>query len=466
MRWRVLGWPARWWARQSLRARITLIATALFSVAVGTGGILAIELQRYALVRVLDSSAQTSARDVAAELQTHPDLRTVVPTTGGVTAIQVVNSRDVVVAASRGAERDAPVLNPEDLEAARTGTRFDINNPESGLRERVLAQRAGNLTVLVVTDLTRVDDSIGVITRVALIGGPLAVLLMGFATYLVAALTLRPVAALRHGAANITAAGLAEERLPVPGARDEIHRLAVTLNRMLDRIDSSTQRQRTFVGDAAHELRSPLASLRVQLEVAQRMGPESDWPAVVDDVLEDVARLDRLVEDLLALARLDEQKRTRRLEPVLLDDLVTAVADGYAHARVPVRVDVAEPVELTGDPDALRRVVVNLVDNAIRYAHTEVTIAVRSVRTGKHASALLTVTDDGPGIPEAERERVFDRFYRVEMSRSRQSGGTGLGLAIVRDLVRAHGGSITLQARPDGADGLVAAVQLPCEGPS
>ncbi len=172
----------------------------------------------------------------------------------------------------------------------------------------MLAQRAGDLTVLVVTDLTRVDDSIGVITRVALIGGPIAVLLMGFATYLVAALTLRPVAALRHGAANITAAGLAEERLPVPGARDEIHRLAVTLNQMLDRIDSSTQRQRTFVGDAAHELRSPLASLRVQLEVAQRMGPESDWPVFIDDVLEDVARLDRLVEDLLALARMDEQK--------------------------------------------------------------------------------------------------------------------------------------------------------------
>jgi signal transduction histidine kinase len=212
-------------------------------------------------------------------------------------------------------------------------------------------------------------------------------------------------------------------------------------------------------------LRSPLASLRVQLEVAQRMGPESDWPVFIDDVLEDVARLDRLVEDLLALARMDEQKRTRRLEPVLIDSLVAAVADGYPRARVPVRVDVAEPTELAGDPDALRRVVVNLVDNAIRYAHTEVRIGVKVVRDGKRDAVSLTVTDDGPGIPEAERERVFDRFYRVEMSRSRQSGGTGLGLAIVRDLVRAHGGSITLQARPDGAEGLVAAVLLPLNRP-
>jgi signal transduction histidine kinase len=460
-RWRVLGWPARWWARQSLRGRITLIATALFSVAVGTGGVLAIELQRYALIRVLDSSAQTSASDVANELKDHPRLQTVLPTTGGVTAVQVVNAHDVVVAASPGADRAAPVLNQEDLEAARHGQRFDINNPATGLRERVLAQRAGNLTVLIVTDLTRVDDSIGVITRVALIGGPIAVLLMGFATYLVAALTLRPVAALRHGAANITAAGLAEERLPVPGARDEIHRLAVTLNQMLDRIDSSTQRQRTFVGDAAHELRSPLASLRVQLEVAQRMGPESDWEVFLDDVLEDVARLDRLVKDLLSLARTDEQASAQRREPVLLDSLVAAVAESYPHARVPVRVEDSEPVELLGDPDALRRVVVNLVDNAIRYARTEVRVSVCAVREGGRDAVALTVTDDGPGIPAAERERVFDRFYRVEMSRSRQSGGTGLGLAIVRDLVRAHGGSVTLQPRPDGKDGLVASVLLP-----
>ena len=153
------------------------------------------------------------------------------------------------------------------------------------------------------TDLKSVDDSVRLLSQVALIGGPIAVLLMGTATYLVVALTLRPVAALRNGAAEITAAGLADQRLPEPSSRDEIHRLAVTLNAMLDRIDSSTKRQRTFVGDAAHELRSPLASLHVQLEVAQRMGPDRDWPGLVDDVLLDVGRLERLVDDLLTLAR-------------------------------------------------------------------------------------------------------------------------------------------------------------------
>ena len=178
-------------------------------------------------------------------------------------------------------------------------------------------------------------------------------------------------------------------------------------------------------------------------------------------MLEDVSRLERLVEDLLALARLDEQGTARRLEPVLLDSLVDAVAAGYPHARLPVRIAESEPTELVGDPDALRRVVVNLVDNALRYASTEVTISVRTARDGKRRAVVLEVADDGPGIPDSERERVFDRFYRVEASRSRQSGGNGLGLPIVRDLVRAHGGTITLQARADGRSGLVAAVVLP-----
>jgi signal transduction histidine kinase len=273
-------------------------------------------------------------------------------------------------------------------------------------------------------------------------------------------LSLRPVAALRHGAADITAAGLARQRLPVPGAQDEIHRLAVTLNAMLDRIDSATSRQRTFVGDAAHELRSPLASLRVQLEVAQRLGPGADWDAVIDDVLVDVDRLDRLVGDLLTLARLDESGSLGRREPVALDELVRSVVGGYGHARVGVRAEL-QPVTVSADPDALRRVVINLVDNAVRYATAEVVVGVAPGDGDGKARALLTVDDDGPGLPEAEREKVFDRFYRVAESRSRQSGGTGLGLSIVRDIVRNHGGRVRLTGRPDGAGGVRAEVRLP-----
>lgn len=463
-RWGVLAWPARYWARQSLRARLTLLATALFSLAVATGAVLVVVLQRYALVRVLDSSAHRSAIDIAKQVRANPELQQVFPTTGGVTEVQVLDPNDSVVTASPGTDRTVPVLDPAQLRDARAGKRFDITNPLNGVRLRVLAQPAGKLTVVVLTDLSRVDDSVKVLTRAALIGAPIAVLLVGLSTYFVVALTLRSVAALRHGAADITAAGLSGQRLPVPSAQDEIHRLAVTLNQMLDRIERATSRQRTFVGDAAHELRSPLASLRVQLEVAQRLGPDGDdWGAFIDDVLIDVDRLDRLVSDLLALARLDETGGAARREPVALGELVESIVGGYDKARVPVVVETGDMVTVQGDRDGLHRVIVNLVDNAVRYARTEV--CVELTRPNQDA-VRLTVTDDGPGLPEQERERVFDRFYRVETSRSRDLGGTGLGLPIVRDLVVAHHGSVQLHARPDGVSGLQAVVVLPVNPPT
>jgi signal transduction histidine kinase len=459
---RLLRWPRDWWVRQSLRARLTLLATALFSFAVITGAVLLIVLQRYALTRVLDSSASKTAKDIAAQFADDGRGPTVVSaTTGGIAAVQVLDAGNHVIASTSGTEHSISLVTPEQLAELRSGERIDIDSTTSGARLRVLGQAVGGRTVIVLTDLTRIDDSLRVLTRAALIGGPLAVLLMGLLTYAVVSITLRPVAALRHGAADITAAGLAEQRLPVPGPQDEIHRLAVTLNAMLDRIDSATSRQRTFVGDAAHELRSPLASLRVQLEVGARLGPSADWSGLIDDVLVDVDRLDRLVADLLALARLDESASLSRREPVPMAEVVAAVLAGYGQARVPVRSTGLEPLWTEGDPDALRRVVINLVNNATRYSAGPVEVGLRTVREDARDFVELTVDDDGPGIREAERERVFDRFYRVQESRSRESGGTGLGLPIVRDIVRNHGGRVWLAARPDGRAGLRAIVRLP-----
>ncbi len=457
---RYLRWPRRWWAQQSLRARLTLLATGLFSLAVITGAVLVIFLQRYALTRVLDQAAVKTARDLARQASKGALPTVVNPTSGGVAAVQIVDARDAVVAVSPGTDRVNPLVTPDELAQLRTGDTLDVASPTSDARLRVIARKAGPLTVVVFTDLSRVDDSQRILTRAALIGSPLAVLLMATATYGVVALTLRPVAALRHGAADITAAGLAKQRLPVGSAQDEIHRLAVTLNAMLDRIDTATSRQRTFVGDAAHELRSPLASLRVQLEVSQRLGPQADWEGLIDDVLVDVGRLDRLVYDLLTLARLDESASLSRREPVALDEIVESVCAGYGQARVPVRA-ATSPSTVDGDPDALRRVVINLVNNAVRYSNSEVTVALTNGESGGEAAAIITVEDDGPGIADDERQRVFDRFYRIQESRSRETGGTGLGLPIVRDVVRNHGGRVQLGARADGAPGLRAIVTLP-----
>ena len=460
--------PRRWWSRQSLRRRLTLLATALFSIAVITGAVLLLVLQRYALTRVLDQAASKTARDIGQQVSSGRLPPTVAPTTGGIAAVQVLDARGAVLSASQGTDHTVPLISRPELREVRSGSRIEITTA-SGARLRVLGRTVGSRTVLVFTDVSRVDDSLRILTRAALIGGPLAVLVMALATYLVVALTLRSVAALRHGAADITAAGLAEQRLPVPNSQDEIHRLAVTLNAMLDRIDSATSRQRTFVGDAAHELRSPLASIRVQLEVGQRLSQnaarrgdtrtgqtDDDWSALVDDVLVDVGRLDRLVEDLLALARLDESAGTRR-QVVALDEVTRSVVAGVHAQGVSVRAD-TEPTLTDGDPDALRRVVVNLVNNAVRYARSEVVVHVGG---DGHGRCLLTVDDDGPGIADAERERVFDRFYRVQESRSRDTGGTGLGLPIVRDIVRSHGGRVWLTGRDDGHEGLRAVVDLP-----
>ena len=457
---RAVALPRQWWARQSLRARLTLLATALFSLAVITGAVLLLVLQRYALTRILDQSAHKTANDIARQVESGNVPRTVAPTTGGISAVQVLDPHNGVLAASQGADHSTSLLTADQLAQVRAGKHLEVSSTTSDARLRVLARKVGHRTVVVFTDFSRVDDSLRILTRAALIGGPLAVLLMAGATYFVVALTLRPVAALRHGAADITAAGLPEQRLPVPGAQDEIHRLALTLNAMLDRIDSATTRQRTFVGDAAHELRSPLASLRVQLEVGRRLGPTADWAGLIDDVLVDVDRLERLVGDLLTLARLDEAGASTKREPVDLAELVGRIVPGYQHARARVTAN-CEPVTVDGDPDALRRVVVNLVDNAVRHAEGAVSVSVVPERRKGATVAKLEIVDDGPGIPEPERQKVFDRFYRVQESRSRETGGTGLGLPIVRDIVRNHGGRIRLTDRTDGKSGLRAVVILP-----
>ncbi|HEY2165872.1 MAG TPA: HAMP domain-containing sensor histidine kinase [Jatrophihabitantaceae bacterium] len=453
-----LASPRNWWARQSLRARLTLLATSLFTIAVVSGAVLVLVLQRYALLRTLDSSAQKTAHDIAQSIGSGKVPSTFAPTTGGVVAGQIVDANDQVISACCGSDRVVPLVDHAQLTEIRAGGRVQVTLSPNEQRLRIVGVADGSRTVLAATDPKNVDDSLRLLSLVALIGAPLAILLMALATYGVVALTLRSVAELRHGATAITAAGLANQRLPVPSAHDEIRRLAVTLNAMLDRIDSATARQRTFVGDAAHELRSPLASLRVQLEVAGRVGLVGDLPSLVDEVLLDVDRLERLVNDLLALARLDEAGgQLARRDPVALDELVADVMHTYPDARVPVHADGMQPATVAGDADALRRVAINLIDNAVRFARSEVEVSV----TGGAQRVTVTVTDDGPGLPPEERERVFDRFYRVHASRSRESGGTGLGLAIVRDVVRAHGGSVRLTSRDDGRPGLVAEVVLP-----
>ncbi len=314
----------------------------------------------------------------------------------------------------------------------------------------VLTGLVGRSVILPSLDAVKADvETFG---RVISIVVPVLVALIALSTWLVVGRALRPVEAIRSRVAQI-GAGELDQRVPDPGTGDEVGRLAATMNRMLDRLQRSSQRQRRFVSDASHELRSPLASLRTQLEVALAHPERAEWPAVAAGVLEEGERMERLVDDLLALARADEGAALAHTEEVDLGEMIAAEAERVEGLAVDT--SAVAPVVVRGDAQSLRRAVRNLLDNARRHAASRIVLRV----TLEGDEVLAVVEDDGSGIPEAEREQVFERFARLEESRDRDAGGTGLGLAVVREIVQAHGGTVVAEAGEEGGARLV--VRLP-----
>ncbi|WP_329019949.1 HAMP domain-containing histidine kinase [Micromonospora rifamycinica] len=464
-----------------------VLGVAGLSVGLALGGVVLLVALGWTLQRTVDEEAFRTA-DAVARLAAEDALPDPLPVAGGQLRVQVVDSAGRIRAASIDADRLVPMVRPDQLAGEgrrRTvvpGQRLGWQGPVRVVA--VPAQAAGEpVTVLVGRSTVDVRHATQAARTVLLVAFPLLVGLLAVVAWRVVGATLRPVEALRSGAAEITGRDAAD-RLPVPASQDEIHRLAVTLNDMLDRLSAARARQRSFLADAAHELRSPLTNMRTELEVAQRLGDRSDWPAVAADLLVDTERLGRLVDDLLLLARLDEQPARppgppREAEPVELGGLLAEVAARRPGPRaagtavsgpgspgspvVPgspgspvVTVAAAGPAWTVGVPDELRRVLGNLADNAVRHARERIVLAVEPAVDG--AYHLVTVTDDGPGIPAADRERVFRRFTRLDEGRARDAGGAGLGLAIVRELVRRGGGTVELA---DAGPGLVVRLRLP-----
>ncbi|WP_175543555.1 sensor histidine kinase [Micromonospora pattaloongensis] len=437
-----------------------LIGVGGLTVGLAVGGVALVAALGFALQRTADGEAFTTA-DAVARLAAAGSLPDPLPVAGNDVRVQVIDDRGRVLAASIGADRLVPILyDAERQRAAERGGTF-IPGERLGLRGpvRVVAVPAANpaagQTVLVAKSMADIRHSVQLLKLTLLVAFPLLVTVLAVVAWRVVGATLRPVEALRAGAEEITG-GARPGALPVPASRDEIHRLAVTLNGMLDRLAAGRARQRAFVADAAHELRSPLANMRTELEVAQRLGPVTDWPALAEDLLVDVDRLGRLVDDLLLLARVDdatEASARRGYGPVELGELLAPMVARYPSPMVRF-VPATVPLWTRGDPDGLTRVIGNLLDNAVRHARSRV-IVTATTAGDRH---VLTVTDDGPGIPAADRDRVFDRFTRLDDARARDGGGTGLGLAIVRELVRQHGGAVTLA---DAGPGLRAEVRLP-----
>jgi len=407
--------------------------------------------------RTVDDSAFATARAVAAMVDdnTVPDPLPV----SGSQIVQVVDSSGAMVSASVSADRLTPLLRSPELVKALAGERISVPGARAGLAGnlRAIAVQAGpssaSRSIIVAVPVGDIEESQRILRYTLLVAYPPLVVIMALIAWRVIGWTLKPVETLRSGAARISGSDQ-DERLAVPESADEIRALALTLNDMLDRLAAARARQRAFVADAAHELRSPLASMRTQLEVAQHLGEGGELAA---DLLADVTRLSALVEDLLLLARAGEDANHPPVRESLdVRALLVATANRYAGARVPVTVAGGPSVYASTNAGELRRVLANLVDNAVRHARSGVSLQVRT----ESGQAVLTVADDGPGIPAAERERVFERFARLDDARDRDAGGTGLGLAIVRELVRRSGGSISLQDNPSGT-GIAAVVHLP-----
>ncbi|MBB5850748.1 ATP-binding protein [Amycolatopsis umgeniensis] len=275
---------------------------------------------------------------------------------------------------------------------------------------------------------------------------PLAVLITALVAWLAAGRALRPVEAIRRELAEVSGSRL-DRRVPVPPSRDEVARLATTTNATLDRLQQAYDQQERFVADASHELRSPLANLRAGLEVALTHVDRADWPAVARRSLLDIQRLQRITADLLQLAVDPAEVPAPEGVVDLADVVAEQVAERALETGPAVVSDVEGRTEVAGEPVQLERLLRNLLDNAVRHARSSVTVRLR--RDAREA--VLEVTDDGPGIPAADRERVFDRFARLDDARARDAGGTGLGLTLARDIAVRHGGSLRAEDAGTGA---------------
>jgi len=310
-------------------------------------------------------------------------------------------------------------------------------------------------TVYVLVSPLDAEAAVAPVDRWLRRGLPAAVLFVAAVAWWAAGRALRPVERMRSDLARITAADMSS-RVPQPRTGDEIARLAVTMNETLDRLADAAERQRRFVADAAHELRSPLAALRTTAEVAATHGGSVD-PEVLRTGTE---RLQRLTDDLLLLARL-ERAAPARGKPVDIAAIAEELV-GERHYRVPPDerfvVVTGEPAPVIGREDELGRMLRNLLDNASRYARDRITV---TVATSEPGTVRVEVRDDGPGIPPADRERVFERFARADQARDRHHGGAGLGLAIARDIAVRHGGNLYAADTTSGARLVVELPQPP-----
>ncbi|GAA4565909.1 HAMP domain-containing sensor histidine kinase [Planotetraspora kaengkrachanensis] len=438
---------------RSIRGRLTVLVTFLALVLLVPTGLLAGSLARHAFKDTVWLDARQQSSSTAAALRAGRLGNPIVPHVPGITLVQVVAPDQQIIAASQEARGLPPM----------SGVRPHPNRPQMDVRS-CPAHGDGECVRLSALRVTQADDSpvvyAGRPAEGLLAGGPFdwlfavevlgLVMLTGWGTWKIAGRTLRPVENIRAQLASINVRHVGS-RVAEPSVYDEIGRLAKTVNNTLARIEEANRatenallRQRQFAADAAHELRTPLAGLRAELEEAQLHPDQTDLPDVLQRTLTDVDRLQTIISDLLLLAKLGagapEEQRPVDLGALVEDEV------SQRGRRVALGLRLEPGVTVDGVPIQLSRLVANLLDNAQRHAVHAVQVEVRRVGNG----AELSVSDDGTGIPPTERERIFERFTRLDSARSRHHGGSGLGLAIAHEIATAHGGTLQVADSPEG----------------
>jgi signal transduction histidine kinase len=443
-------------SRLGVRARTTLIATAVVGLVLAGSGVLLVAATRSALLQAVETTVTARAGDLVSQVNDGSFPRPV-PLIRGI-SVQIL-SDGTVIASTADIEGQRPIV---DL-AASPGSVSTIQVPsldasenegeaqgEDGDEGPYLVAVGGvsidgrQARVLAAASLGSVDSATRTLIPFLALGIPAITLLVGLTVWRLTRRAFKPVEAMARRAETISYRDL-HLRVPEPQPEDEIRRLAVVLNRMLDRLESSVSRQRRFAADAGHELKSPVATLLTMAEVAEANPQAFDVAELAADVAGQSRRLALLVDDLLVLARSDEHRLELDRESFDLAEVVNDELTAGGPVVVTWDTDLLRPVIIDADRRRIGQVVRNLLDNAAR--HTSHTVRIETHATGFEAS--LCVADDGPGIAHADRDKIFERFVRLDEARSREAGGTGLGLSVVRSIVEAHGGRITVGDDPN-----------------
>ncbi|RKR30434.1 sensor histidine kinase [Arthrobacter oryzae] len=452
-RWTTLGRPGRGGTRWGVRKRSTAVAVAVVAMALMLGGVVLLVLLQASLVRATDAAARQRTLDVMAEMEdlNVADLRAyVVETAHAGQFVQVLDAGGSVIAASDpeianaplSAQRPAPgqTITQDVSSLPSIGDNDDYHIVSVGTRTGT-----GNHTVVVAQAEQIQADTISTVAWFMLGATPLLLLTVAISVWLLVGRSLRQVERIRGQVARINAERL-DGRVDVPPTNDELHALALTMNTMLDRLQASDSEQRRFVSDASHELRSPLATLKAGVEIAAADPTGAMWLQMKDVLAEETARMSFLVEDLLTLAKANDGGLKIEQKDVDLDDVLDQeIRRLRSTSRKQISVDLV-PARMRGDARRLAQVLRNVLDNAERHALTRIAVDLHT----SGDQVVITVDNDGDPIPVVDRDRIFERFVRLDGSRSREGGGSGLGLAIASGIVAAHHGTIRATDAPEG----------------